>query len=209
MEFIYPFFIAFTIIFFSELGDKTQILVLSFSTQNKAVSVLLGVALGTFLSHGIAILLGSQIGLFGNPLTLKIITYLSFLLFGIIGFLPQSKKEKEHHNPFLKRLNKLCLNCVFMVAISIAVGELGDKTLLASIGLGIDYPNCKLPLILGSILGMVLSNSIAIFFGKLLGKKFSEHSIKVFSNLIFITFGVVGIISLLYNYFLYSLIHNI
>lgn len=206
MNFIYPFFIAFIIIFFSELGDKTQILVLSFSTRNKATSILLGVAIGTFLSHGIAILLGSQISLFGNPIILKIITYVSFLFFGIIGFLPE--KEKNHNNSFLHKLNKLYLNCVTMVALSIAIGELGDKTLLASVGLGIDYPSCKLALILGSIFGMVGSNCIAIFFGKLLGKKFSERSIKIFSNFIFITFGVIGIFSLLYNYFLFSLIHN-
>lgn len=207
MHFIYPFFIAFIIIFFSELGDKTQILVLSFSTRNKATRVLLGVALGTFLSHGIAILLGSQISLFGNPIILKIITYISFLFFGIIGFLPE--KEKNHNNSFLHNLNKLYLNCVTMVALSIAIGELGDKTLLASVGLGIDYPSSKFPLILGSILGMVVSNSIAIFFGKLLSKKFSENSIKIFSNFIFIAFGVFGIVSLLYNYFLFNLIHNL
>ena len=194
MHFIYPFVIAFTIIFFSELGDKTQILVLSFSTHNKATRVLLGVSIGTFLSHGIAILLGSQIGLLGNPLILKIITYISFLFFGIVGFLPE--KEKKHNNSFFNKLNKLYLNCVTMVALSIAIGELGDKTLFASIGLGIDYPSCKFALILGSI------------FGKLLGKRFSENSIKIISNFIFITFGIVGIISLLYNYFLSTLIHN-
>ena len=37
MELIYPFLITFTLVFFSELGDKTQLLVLSFSTKNKAI----------------------------------------------------------------------------------------------------------------------------------------------------------------------------
>lgn len=206
MEFISPFFIAFIIIFFSELGDKTQILVLSFSTRDKATSILLGVALGTFLSHGIAILLGSQISLFGNPIVLKIITYVSFLFFGVIGFIPE--KEKKHNNSFVNSLNKLYLNCITMVALSIAIGELGDKTLFASIGLGIDYPHFKFSLILGSIFGMVASNSIAIFFGKLLGKKLSKNSIKIFSNFIFITFGLVGLISLTYHYFLFSFLHD-
>ena len=40
MEIIYPFLITFTLVFFSELGDKTQLLVLSFSTKNKTKNIL-------------------------------------------------------------------------------------------------------------------------------------------------------------------------
>ena len=82
MEFIYPFFITFTMVFLSELGDKTQLLVLSFSTKNKARSILIGVALGTFFSHGLAILFGSKISSFGNEtfnFYSKLFTYISFL----------------------------------------------------------------------------------------------------------------------------------
>ena len=66
MDFLYPFFISFILIFLSELGDKTQLLVLSFSTKDKAKNILFGVALGTFFSHGLAILFGSQIGSLEN-----------------------------------------------------------------------------------------------------------------------------------------------
>ena len=61
MEFFYPFFISFCIIFFSELGDKTQLLVLSFSAKSKVINILLGVAIGTLFSHGIAIIFGSKL----------------------------------------------------------------------------------------------------------------------------------------------------
>ena len=66
MNLIYPFLITFLFIFLSELGDKTQLLVLSFSTKGKASFVLLGVAIGTFFSHGLAIvkLLLSKVILF-------------------------------------------------------------------------------------------------------------------------------------------------
>ena len=53
--FIYPLIIAFILVFISELGDKTQILVLSFSSKLRSTTILLGVALGSLLSHGIAI----------------------------------------------------------------------------------------------------------------------------------------------------------
>ncbi|MCI8411517.1 MAG: TMEM165/GDT1 family protein [Clostridia bacterium] len=50
MDFIYPFLITFMLVFLSELGDKTQLLVLSFSSKDKAMNILLGVAIGTFLA---------------------------------------------------------------------------------------------------------------------------------------------------------------
>ena len=78
MEYLYPFIISFIFIFFSELGDKTQILVLSFSAKNKSTNILLGVALGTLLSHGLAIAFGSHISMISNDnfiYCLKFITY--------------------------------------------------------------------------------------------------------------------------------------
>ena len=43
MEYLYTFIISFVFIFLSELGDKTQILVLSFSAKNKTSKILMGV----------------------------------------------------------------------------------------------------------------------------------------------------------------------
>lgn len=165
MELLYPFLITFTLVFFSELGDKTQLLVLSFSAKNKIKNILLGVAIGTLLSHGFAILFGSKIAYFSSDnfqFYLKIFTYSSFVLFGIWGFL---SNKFQHNNiseassdscssksKFLEKFSCLKLNCVLMVAFCILVGELGDKTFLASLSLGFEYPNAKLPLILGSIL---------------------------------------------------------
>lgn len=207
MEYLYAFAISFIFIFFSELGDKTQILVLSFSTKNKASNILLGVALGTLLSHGLAITFGSHIGGINNDcfiFYLKILTYLTFLLFGISGFFKLKKStsiekntEIDSKSRIIKFLTSLTKNCIFVVACTIAIGELGDKTFLSSIGLGIEYPLFKVPLICGSICGMVASNSFAIFFGKLLGSKVSSSTIEILSNAIFILFGLTGFFSLL------------
>lgn len=203
MEFIYPFFISFILIFLSELGDKTQLLVLSFSTKDKAKNILLGVALGTFFSHGLAILFGSKIGSFENEtfqFYLEIFTYTSFLLFGIIGFLPKREKldKNDSKSSILQKLLNVKINYVIIIAISIIIGELGDKTFLASLGLGLQYPSYKTSLILGSIAGMVSSNSIALFFGKFLGNKLNPKLIEILSNSIFIIFGLIGFLNIIF-----------
>lgn len=200
MELLYPFFISFFLVFISELGDKTQLLVLSFSNKTKSIMILLGVAIGSFFSHGIAILFGSSLSLLGNEsfkTILEIITYLTFLLFGIFSFIPK-KDEKENikKESFLKKLSSIGLGYVFIIAISIIIGEFGDKTFLASLGLGISYPNYKLSLILGAILGMVVSDSIAIIFGKFLNKYISENLMQKLSGVLFLIFGILGFINL-------------
>lgn len=201
MSFLYPIFIAFLLVFISELGDKTQLLVLSFSSKLKASTILIGVALGSFLSHGIAILFGSSIGLLENEFihnSLQFITYFSFILFGILSFLPQKDVSSNNRKDnFLMKLSKIGIGYILIIAISIAVGELGDKTFLASIGLGISYPNSKVFLIIGAILGMVISDMLAILFGKFLSSKISESAISKLSGILFIIFGVIGLINFL------------
>lgn len=198
MEFVYPFFVSFFMVFLSELGDKTQLLVLSFSTKSRARNVLLGVAIGTFFSHGLAILFGSKFASFENAsfqFYAEILTYLSFLLFGILGFIPKHKNTNENSSKLslLQKLSNLKLNYVFLIAINILIGEFGDKTFLASLGLGLQYPRFKVSLILGSICGMVCSNSIALFFGRFLGNKFNPNFAQFLSNVLFVAFGLVGL----------------
>jgi len=200
MEQLYPFFIAFLMVFIAELGDKTQLLVLSFSGALKAGTILLGVALGSLFSHGIAILFGSQVGLLENESIhhiIEIITYSSFILVGIVSLLPRKEKISPNSTSkegLIKKVSKLKLNYIFVIALSIMIGEIGDKTFLASIGFGIQYPNAKLFLILGAIFGMVVSDSIAILFGKFLSKHISEKAMQKLSGILFLIFGLIGFI---------------
>lgn len=198
MDFLYPFFVAFLLVFISELGDKTQLLVLSFSNKTKPFFILLGVALGSFFSHGIAILFGSSIGLLENDFIhnlLEFVTYLSFILLGIFSFFQKSNSENDSKKEgFLRKVSSVGLGYIFIIAFSIAIGELGDKTFLASLGLGISYPTYKFSLVLGAVTGMVVADSLAIIFGKLLNKYISESSMQKFSGVLFLIFGIIGFI---------------
>lgn len=198
--FIYPLIIAFILVFISELGDKTQLLVLSFSSKLHSATILLGVALGSLLSHGIAISFGSFLGNIENNsihFLLEIITYMSFLIFGFFTLFSNKNSDNENSSS-LNKISKLKFNYIFIIAFSIAVGELGDKTFLASIGLGIQYPSQKLFLILGAVLGMVISDLIAILLGKFLSKKLPENILEKFSGILFLIFGLIGFFNLLF-----------
>ena len=198
MENIYPMLIAFFMIFVSELGDKTQILVMSFSGKQKIVTILLGVALGTFFSHGLAILFGSYIGAINNEnvkLILDFATNIIFIIFGLIFLFNKEKEESdENKTGLLSKLANIKLNYILIIAISIAVGELGDKTFLAAIGLGIQYVKYKIPLVIGAIMGMVISDLLAIILGKIISKKIPEELMKKISGILFIIFGIIGIL---------------
>lgn len=199
MNYLYPIIISFLMIFLSELGDKTQLLVLSFTSKHKASTILLGVALGSFLSHGVAILFGSVLGNLENNNIhniLELITYSSFILLGIITLLSKDDNTDSTQNKtLLKKLTKLPINYSLIIGTVIAIGEFGDKTFLASIGLGVKYSSYKLLLILGAVLGMVVSDFLAIFLGKFLNNKISEKTMKKISGILFLIFGFLGFFS--------------
>ena len=198
MLFLYTLFIAFFLVFFSELGDKTQLMVLSFSAKLKATTILLGVALGSLFSHGLAILFGSFLGNLNNDFIhniLEFISYSSFIILGILSFL-SAKEDSSDSNGFISKISNFKINYIFVIAIAIAFGEIGDKTFLASLGLGINYPDDRLWLVIGAVLGMIASNLVAVILGKFLSKKIPEKTISRFSGILFILFGIIGFIGL-------------
>ena len=198
MELIYPFLIAFIMVFIAELGDKTQLIVLSFSNTLRARTILFGVALGSLFSHGIAIIFGSSLGLLDNPFLrqlLEMVTYISFILMGIISLLPKKEKISFDDNSkggMLQKISHLKFSYSLMIALHIMFGEFGDKTFLASIGFGLQYPTSKIMLVIGAVLGMVASNGVAIIFGKILNKYVSETTFQKLSGILFLIFGIVG-----------------
>ena len=155
---------------------------------------------GSFFSHGIAILFGSRIGLLENASIhriIKIITYSSFILMGILSLLPKKEKigsDTDKKSSIINKISNLKINYTFIIALSILVGEIGDKTFLASLGFGIEYPNYKVMLVIGAILGMIASDAIVIISGKFLSKFISEEKMQKFSGILFLIFGIAGFV---------------
>lgn len=188
---MYEFFTSFSLILLSEMGDKTQLFVLSSALRNSPLKILIGVGIGTFFSHGIAIILGSFIGSLSQnfQIYIKILSYISFIIIGIFSLI---KKEEEDSKNSGFSSSKI----IFAVAVAIFIGELGDKTQLASISLSMQYPSSTLFLIFGAIFGMIVANSLAIILAMCLNKKIPQPIIEKMSSIAFIIFGLIGLCSL-------------
>ena len=50
--------VSFAVIFVAELGDKSQLMALTFATRYKAVPVLIGITAATALVHAVSVLVG-------------------------------------------------------------------------------------------------------------------------------------------------------
>ena len=174
---------AFILIFMAEMGDKTQILAIAFASRYPVKKVLLGVAIGAFLNHGIAVALGSQLTRIVPMNTIQIVAGIAFVIFGI-----WSLRVEEDDGEAETSRGKY--GAVTTVALAFFIGELGDKTQLAAITLAAGSSNILLVL-MGTVSGMVATSCLGIYVGKKIGDRIPEIGIKAVAALIFLFFGSV------------------
>lgn len=194
---------AFGLIFLAEMGDKTQILAMAFATKYKIRNVVLGIFLGSLFNHALAVLLGSNLQQIIPLSTLSIIAGVSFVVFGLWSLKLDNEEAKNKVSTY---------GPIVTVSLAFFIGELGDKTQLTAIALSTDaqYP---LFILMGTVLGMVVTGLLGIFIGIKLGHKIDEFYIKVGSSIVFLFFGTIKLINSLpnqlltpTNYFLYVFI---
>ncbi len=60
---MHAFLLSFGVIFLAELGDKSQLMAMTFATRYRALTVLVAVTLATLLVHAGSVLVGSLFAL--------------------------------------------------------------------------------------------------------------------------------------------------
>ena len=78
------------------------------------------------------------------------------------------------------------------VALAFFLAELGDKTMLATVTLATKHG--LFGTWLGSTLGMVAADALAILVGQQLGKRLPERTVKIGAAITFVVFGVILIV---------------
>jgi len=165
----------------AEMGDKTQLLAMTFAARYPARQVLLGVFLGALLNHGMAVGLGSYLGEIIPLGLLGLVAGALFLVFGLLALRAEKDDgEDEQEARF---------GPVATVALSFFLGEMGDKTQLTTLTMAVQY---RLPLLVlaGAVGGMMIANSPGILIGDKLLRKVSPRTLRLISSVVFVGFGL-------------------
>jgi len=186
---MYAFFLSLAVIFVAELGDKSQLMAMTFAARYRARDVLLAITVATAVVHLASVGIGRLIGdrFSGSQWVISIVAGVAFLVFAAWTLrgdaLSEGEAEKARQN---KGAALLAVGGAFFLA------ELGDKTMLATIVLA--TKENWFGTWIGSTVGMVAADALAIVVGAVLGRKLPERFFRIGASVAFVIFGVVLII---------------
>ncbi|MEN9594751.1 MAG: hypothetical protein RLY23_1234 [Actinomycetota bacterium] len=178
------FFLSFGVIFVAELGDKSQLMALAFATRFPPLKILLGITIATALVHLGSVAIG---GLIGDRLptnAINIVAGIAFFGFGAWTLRGDELTEKDE-----AKVHGVFRSPIVAASIAFFLAELGDKTMLATITLATNQP--WFGIWLGSTLGMVAADGLAIAVGRVLGKRLPERAVKIGASVAFFIFGAL------------------
>ncbi len=180
------FLLSTAVIFVAELGDKSQLMAMTFATRYKIRDVIIGITVATAIVHLASVGIGAWIGdsFAESQHIISIVAGVAFLAFAAWTWRGDELTEEEADKA---RLSKGA--AIFAVGVAFFLAELGDKTMLATITLATQEG--WFGTWIGSTVGMVAADALAIIAGAMLGKHLPEKAIKIGATLAFLVFGVL------------------
>ena len=216
---LYTFAVATILITLAELGDKTQLLALALATKYKAWQVLVGIFVATLVIHFFSTIAGGLIGSLIPEFWLRLVSGLLFVGFGVWTLRGDDDQDADEATAGSR------FGPILTTAVAFFLAELGDKTQIMTMTiaadpaavlktLGVAGPAINGMLAgmgltaaaltpvgsfwgvwMGSTVGMMIADGLAIIVGRLLGRNLPEKAISRVAGVIFIAFGVIYTVS--------------
>jgi len=157
---------------------------LTFATRYKTVPVLIGITLATAFVHLISVLVGSWLGATIPTRPITFVAAFAFIVFGLWTLRGDRLTTEDE-----ERAARPARYVVFAVATVFFLAELGDKTMLATITLA--TKEGMLGVWIGSTVGMVAADALAIVVGRQLGTRLPERTIRIGAAIAFFVFAAI------------------
>jgi putative Ca2+/H+ antiporter (TMEM165/GDT1 family) len=178
------FLLSFAIIFVAELGDKSQLMAMTFAARYRTGTILIAITVATALVHLVSVLLGAAVGVALPTDLISVIAGIAFL-----GFAAWTLRGDELDDDDASRAAQSGRSVWWTVGVAFFLAELGDKTMIATITLATN--NGLFGTWLGSTVGMVAADALAIVVGQQLGARLPERTVKVGAAITLVVFGAI------------------
>ncbi|MFH1125941.1 MAG: TMEM165/GDT1 family protein [Candidatus Altiarchaeota archaeon] len=178
------FLVPFVVVGLAELGDKTQLSILLMSSKTKRhLPMLLGIVLAFLIVDGAAIIAGSWVTEVIPSGTLKMLSGIAFILFGLLILRDSNENEEGKSysgNPLMSG---------FML---IMLTEWGDKTQVAAALFATEYN--PFMVLLGTLASLTLMSAVAVYLARYISKKVDRRVMTKVAGVLFLLLGLASLL---------------
>ena len=191
--------IAFATVFVAELGDKTQLIALGFGARHRLWVVAVGLAIGYGVSNLLAAAIGGAVG---RTLPTSWVGVASGAVFLVFAASTARRVAASPDEPIPidavpdadgaatgRAVPGVVLSAIATIASAIVIGELGDKTQLATAALAAN--GHVVATWVGATAGVTTAGLLGAVVGARLARRLSPRTISMVSAGLFAAFGVV------------------
>ena len=175
--------VSLSVVFAAELGDKSQLMSMTYALRHRWWMVLCGVGIATVMVHGLSVAIGHFLGLALPARPIAFAAALAFLLFAAWTW-REGRRSGNDDAPSVAEPRHV----LPAIISSFVLAELGDKTMLATVALASNHTWAGVWI--GATLGMVLANGAAIAVGAVLHRRLPAHFLHAAAAVLFLLFGL-------------------
>lgn len=174
--------VSLAVVFIAELGDKSQLITMTYALRHRWWVVLSGVGIASMLVHGLSVAIGHFLGLTLPERPIAFAAAIAFLLFAAWTWREGGDADEEDILVAEPRF------VIFAIVSSFVLAELGDKTMLATVTLASDHHWAGVWI--GATVGMVLADGVAIAAGRVMHKRLPARFLHGLASVLFLLFGL-------------------
>lgn len=174
--------LSFGVIFVAELGDRSQLIAMTYALRYRWWVVLAGVGIASCAAQGVSVAIGHVLGLTLPARPMALAAAIAFLAFAAWTWRDGANGGDDVRPAREPRFALLTVVSSFLLA------ELGDKTTLATVALASDKNWAGVWI--GTTLAMVVADGLAIVAGRLLHRRLAHRLLHTSASLLFLLFGL-------------------
>lgn len=187
--------LAFGVILLAEVGDKTQLVLITLALRGHKKALFAGAAAAFLVLTTVAVVAADLVARLLPPFWLALIGAALFLAFGVLTLREGivGDKEEDDEPP---AIGPAARRSAFLAAFGlVAVAEMGDKTQIA---IALLAANTGEPLAvgLGGWLALTILALLALLLGGVLARRLPQRTLRIIAGIVFL---VVGLATLLFG----------